>query len=66
MTDIEMNGAVTEAHVRREEVDEPIEKDMVKVVRCKKCMFFTPNSGWCNIHMSRFTDGDFCSYGRKK
>lgn len=40
--------------------------DVVKVVRCKQCMFFTKKSGWCELHLSRMTDKDFCSYGRKK
>ena len=39
----------------------------VPVVRCRECNFYNkPRLGWCNFHMDRENQDDFCSYGQRK
>ena len=41
--------------------------DAVPVVRCRECKFYNkPRLGWCNFHMDRENQDDFCSYGQRK
>lgn len=41
--------------------------DVAPVVRCRECKFYNkPRLGWCNFHMDRENQDDFCSYGQRK
>ena len=40
--------------------------DVVEVVRCKDCEFFSPKTDICRCHDTPIYEDDFCSYGERK
>ena len=52
-------------------IDDCVEEDVVKVVRCKECKHYDCGNGhrpWCN-HLNgldEMHDDDYCSYGERR
>lgn len=41
--------------------------DAVSVVRCRECKYHNkPRLGFCEMHLVRMNENDFCSYGERK
>lgn len=50
-----------------EYIDELPSANMVKVVRCKECMYYAEEFYFtCRAHVSTVKPDDFCSYGERK
>ena len=59
--------------ISEELADILIANDVVPVVRCKDCKYWSAEMGWCDLNSyydgdewNMFHEEDFCSYGERK
>lgn len=69
---ISLYGAVADFMVM---ISEMPTIDAVEVVRCRDCIHWDSETGWCNNHSASddhdmdwniYNDDDFCSYGERR
>lgn len=63
--------AVNEAIDAESKKYNPMFEDLVKIVRCKNCKYFTvndkfPQYGHCERFVTSIRESAYCSYGAKK
>ena len=62
-------GCVAQYDLNRLAIETVPSTDAVKVVRCRDCKYYEPNSpydGWCHGWSGMIVDDGYCSYGELK
>lgn len=62
----ELNREIDDEEALYDAIERSDEDDVVKVVRCKDCIYHDNRTVWCDMLDTVMYRNDFCNYGERR